>query len=472
MPFNGAGVFSRTPGTRIANQAALVSAQVNDETDNLVDGVNGKANLDGLLPMTGLQALFGDGTAALHGATVQQVQKHILGHATAVGGTVDAVQVTMTPASTTLTNREKIRWTSAGANTITAPTLSKDAGGVTKIIRKGASAALAVGDLGAAGNICEAIYNGTDWILQNPPQASATLTAASTTETLTGTDAAKYLTADGNAALWEKGADIASATTISVGEGGTFDVTGTTTITDIDPATDKAGRTFRLVHEAAHILTHHATTMINLTGANITTAVGDISTWQSEGSDAVRMIAYAKKDGTALAVAVTASAWTSIATLSPSAVATIEQTGLSSYKAIRITGMGIRPANDDVEFYIRLSSDGSTYLTSNYSGNTFDTTNENAWPSAIAIANPDSAAGDIGNAAGDGGLDFSIIISSFDAAQKTKAHGTFVFGETSGSIIDGVVSGAHTDQTAMQALRFMFSAGNITSGTIVIEGMA
>jgi len=299
MPFNGAGIFSRTPGTRIANQGALVSAQVNDETDNLVDGINGKVNLDGLLTYTGLHTLFGDGTAALHQASVQQAQKQILGHATTVGGTVDAIQLTMTPASATLTNREKVRWTSAGANTVTAPTLSKDGGVTNKTIKKGAGAALAVGDLGAAGQVNEAVYNGTDWILTNAGGGSS-VSLASTTEVLTGTDTAKAVTPDALAALWEKGGDIASATTISIGEGGTFDVTGTTTITDIDPATDKAGRTFRLVHEAAHILTHNASTMICLGGANITTAAGDISTWQSEGTDVVRMIDYARADGTGL----------------------------------------------------------------------------------------------------------------------------------------------------------------------------
>ncbi|MEQ1519714.1 MAG: hypothetical protein ABL936_00415 [Aestuariivirga sp.] len=309
MPFNGAGIFSRTPGTRIANQGALVSAQVNDETDNLVDGVNGKVNLDGLLTYTGLHTLFGDGTALLHQASVRQVQNGVVGHATAVAGTVDAIQVTMAPANTTLTTHEKIRWKSAGANTIVAPTLSKDGGVTNKTIKKGASAALAVGDLGASGQENEATYNGTDWILTNAQSAGSSLTAASTTEVLTGTDTTKYVTPDAAAALWEKGSDIASAGTISVGEGGTFDVTGTTTITDIDCATDKAGRRFSLVHEGIHILTHNGSTMINLTGADITTAVGDISTWQSEGSDVVRMIGYSRADGSPL---VAGGTWTSV----------------------------------------------------------------------------------------------------------------------------------------------------------------
>lgn len=126
---------------------------------------------------------------------------------------------------------------------------------------------------------------------------------ATTTEQLTGTATTKYSTPDSVAALWEKGSDIASAGTIAVGEGGFFHVTGTTTITNIDPATDKAGRFFTLVFDAALTLTHHATTLILPTGANIVTVAGDTGLFVSEGSDAVRCVVYYRKDGTALAAA-------------------------------------------------------------------------------------------------------------------------------------------------------------------------
>jgi hypothetical protein len=126
-------------------------------------------------------------------------------------------------------------------------------------------------------------------------------TDASTTEVLTGTDAAKNVTANALAALWEQGSDIASAGTISVGEGGYFNVTGTTTITDIDFATDKAGRKVWLKFAGILTLTHHATTLILPTGASITTAAGDIACFVSEGSDNVRCISYTRASGAALA---------------------------------------------------------------------------------------------------------------------------------------------------------------------------
>lgn len=124
---------------------------------------------------------------------------------------------------------------------------------------------------------------------------------ASTTEVLTGTSTAKAVTPDALAALWEQGGDIASATTLAVGEGGYFHVTGTTTITDIDPATDKAGREFILVFDGALTLTHNASTLILPTGADILTAAGDIARFRSEGTDAVRCVAYQRANGQALA---------------------------------------------------------------------------------------------------------------------------------------------------------------------------
>ena len=443
MPFNGAGIFSRTPGTRIANQGALVSAQVNDETDNLVNGINGKVNLDGLLTYTGLHTLFGDGTALLHQASVGQVQKGVVSHATAEAGTVDAIQVTMSPANTTLTTDEKLRWTSAGANTITAPTLSKDGGVTNKTIKKGANAALAVGDLGAAGQENEAVYNGTDWILTNPPTSAASIpTAASTTETLTGTDTAKFVTPDANAALWEKGGDIASAGTISIGEGGTFDVTGTTTITDIDPATDKAGRPFRLVHEGIHILTHNASTMICLTGANITTAVGDISIWQSEGSDVVRMVDYVRADGTALVASGITGTWTLIGTLNTTSGASQTQALGATYKQVKCVALGVSSGNS-ATLRIAITDDGATF------------------GSNITITPVSGSAG--------GSLDALIDILNTGVAATTKR--VIAFGSTSVPTF-GTFSGSEASENGItHSIKFSPSSGSFDAGSIEVYGL-
>jgi hypothetical protein len=126
-----------------------------------------------------------------------------------------------------------------------------------------------------------------------------TALVASATDVLTGTSVAVNVTPDALAALWEQGSNIASAETISIGEGGYFNVTGTTTITDIDFATDKAGRFAWLKFAGILILTNGAN-LILPTGADITTAAGDTALVISEGSDVVRLISYQRVDGTPL----------------------------------------------------------------------------------------------------------------------------------------------------------------------------
>ena len=140
------------------------------------------------------------------------------------------------------------------------------------------------------------LYDGSDWVTDT---TGGSFTTASTTEVLTGTDASKGATPDAIAALWEQGSDVASAATVSLGEGGYFNITGTTTITDIDFATDKAGRKAWVKFAAALTLTSGAN-LILPTGASIVTAAGDTACFVSEGADVVRCVAYQRESGAAL----------------------------------------------------------------------------------------------------------------------------------------------------------------------------
>lgn len=97
-----------------------------------------------------------------------------------------------------------------------------------------------------------------------------------------------------------KFADIASAATTDIGgaAGNYGHITGTTTITALGTA--QAGSRRITVFDGILTLTHNATSMILITGANITTAAGDAAEWESEGSGNWRMVNYARKDGTSL----------------------------------------------------------------------------------------------------------------------------------------------------------------------------
>jgi hypothetical protein len=132
------------------------------------------------------------------------------------------------------------------------------------------------------------------------PAGTGAFTAASTTDVLTGTDTAKGVTPDALAALWEKGADTASAGTVALGEGGFFHVTGTTAITDIDWSTAKDGRHAWVIFDGILTLTHNATTLKLPGNANITTAAGDRAIFVQDNSDNVICLAYIRADGTPL----------------------------------------------------------------------------------------------------------------------------------------------------------------------------
>lgn len=77
----------------------------------------------------------------------------------------------------------------------------------------------------------------------------------------------------GTVGLWAKGADIASATTITPGKDGNyFDITGTTNITAI--ADTWNGRIIKLHFDGALTLSHHATNLVLPFGQDIVTYAG------------------------------------------------------------------------------------------------------------------------------------------------------------------------------------------------------
>jgi len=94
-------------------------------------------------------------------------------------------------------------------------------------------------------------------------------------------------------------APIASATpALSAATGNLVSITGTTTITAL--GTVATGAEFTLVFAGVLVLTHNATSLILPTGANITTAAGDVAVVVSLGAGNWRCVGYERADGTPL----------------------------------------------------------------------------------------------------------------------------------------------------------------------------
>lgn len=88
------------------------------------------------------------------------------------------------------------------------------------------------------------------------------------------------------------GADIASAGTITPpSTGGSFNLTGTTTVTSIATTNSWSGRKIRFRHTGAHTFTQ-ASTLVCPNGVSITFAVGDISEWAQNPSGGWEICGY------------------------------------------------------------------------------------------------------------------------------------------------------------------------------------
>ena len=100
---------------------------------------------------------------------------------------------------------------------------------------------------------------------------------------------------------FQKGSDVASATSITVPDEGYFDITGTTTTAGF--STVNAGIMKMVQFDGVLQLTHNSTSFNLPTGANITTAAGDRALFRSEGSGNWRCMWYQRASGAALAIA-------------------------------------------------------------------------------------------------------------------------------------------------------------------------
>ena len=95
-----------------------------------------------------------------------------------------------------------------------------------------------------------------------------------------------------------KGGDLASASPLVIDtDGNYFDVTGTTNFAAMTVAVD---RQFTLQFAAALTMTHDGTALDLPGEANITTAAGDVATFQSTAANQVQCISYTRAAGTAV----------------------------------------------------------------------------------------------------------------------------------------------------------------------------
>lgn len=148
---------------------------------------------------------------------------------------------------------------------------------------------------------------------------------------------------------WTKGADVASATTLTLGDGNIFDITGTTTITSI--ATKGVGTTVILQFDGVLQLTHNATTLVLPNGNNITTAAGDVLCFNEYSTGNWRLVSTSSTALFALTannLSDLASASTARTNLGLGALATLDTVNQSLIDTNAIGQAEIKLNNQDV----------------------------------------------------------------------------------------------------------------------------
>ncbi len=160
--------------------------------------------------------------------------------------------------------------------------------------------------------------------------------------------------------------------------------------------------------------------------------------------------------------------------------ATADFTGFDSskYDSYTFVLQNVRPATNTATLYVRTSSDGgSTYDSgsSDYDGMRayYPHTTSPAWTLA------GNSAGDpqftlslgVGNGAGEDGFSGTLNVIGPHLARRTHLHCEGSWENSAGTTYFGRAHCTRESSADVDALRFLFSTGNLSSGTITMYGM-
>ena len=156
-------------------------------------------------------------------------------------------------------------------------------------------------------------------------------------------------------------------------------------------------------------------------------------------------------------------AWNVISSQTGSGVASINFTsGIdSTYDVYCFVIAGLHPANDAVDLKMLASTDGgSSYLTSGYLG---------AATTSFGIS---QGMGGVGNANDEGVSGRSYLYIPSNTSLVTMQEHTIISKNSGGNAADAHDGSLYNSASAVNAVQFKFSGGNIDSGRITLYGIA
>lgn len=284
-----------------------------------------------------------------------------------------------------------------------------------------------------------------------------------------------FLDPNGNYIGSDKGGDLASAASMVIGvDGDYFDVTGTTGFADFVVTNN---RRFRLQFDDALTITVGSGIVLNNSGANFTTAAGDVIDFQSIAENMV-VGSITKADGTS-PVTVAGGAWNLIGTVVASGSASLTITGLNSaYDTYAIAVTDMVPVNDNSNLGVRvgdssgIDSGASDYSFHSQSVNGATTTyaaGANLTATSIEINGSQGS----GNAAGEGVGAMLFLHRPGDGTTKPMISGTSTLAKDDGALRGGAVVGMRNAVITLDRINVSFvGGGNISTGRLTVWGIA
>jgi hypothetical protein len=346
-------------------------------------------------------------------------------------------------------------FTGASAATLNLPAVATAPLGAGWVIRNAGTAALTIDPNGA-----ETINGAATLALQ--PGASAILMRSGS-----AWDAAVMENATAEV-------DIASAATTEIGATASQNIriTGTTTITGFGTAAN--GVTRKLRFAGALTLTHNATSLYLPGGANITTAAGDTAEAISLGSGNWVVVAFMPSSGWRGAPVFLAEA---IANNS----ATLDiTTGLDNiYDRYELELVDLKPATNDVQAALRIGtgvgptwqSGASAYASSILGiGSGSTALLGNTAGGFIPLSQAPGGGNGVISLAGYPGLRGLIRFYNPESTDRWNCNISAEHFASSGALVSLTGSGLYGAASAITGLRFYFSSGNISSGSIRLLG--
>jgi len=297
MARNGSGTYSLPAGNPVASGTVISSSTNNTTQSDIATALTNSVCRNGEAPFTADQPMGDNKITGLKNPTAQTDATNLLAiqHGTGVygatvGGSGNAITVTLSPAITAYAAGQKFSFIAGAANT-GGVTINFNALGA-KAITKVGTTALVANDI-LSSSLVEVEYDGTRFQLISPIGADP----SGTYLPLAGGTLTGDLNMSGKSINTAVHTEAAHATTSDIWSGGNTCLLSGSVVTFTDVADAPAvGAVREVIANAAHIITDNSALEVD-GNANYTCAVGDLLRFEAKTTSTFRVSVVAHGDG-------------------------------------------------------------------------------------------------------------------------------------------------------------------------------